>query len=124
MHTIPSILPPPPIPMLPSVLWRGANGRQYAFALRPIRGSLPASPGVYIFCKPALNGKWDAVYIGETENLERRLSRELLQHHRWPAIYAARATHVCTLYVPGPLAARIAIETDLRRFIQTPCNLQ
>ncbi len=110
--------------MTTNVYWTGASGQQYQFQLDPIGTDYKERPGVYIFCKAASNGNFDACYIGETENLRSRLSGGLLAHHRVDSIRAAGATHICTLHVPGPLALREGIETDLRRAIRTPCNLQ
>lgn len=108
----------------PIITWRGRSGRQYHFQLDPIGTAYRERPGVYIACKIAANGRWDAVYIGETESFGRRLSRELRLHHKWQSIRAAGATHFCTLHVPDGLALREGIETDLRQQIRTPCNDQ
>lgn len=117
----PGVYPPE---NLAGVNWRGVSGRMYQFQLHPIGVSYFARPGVYIFCKIALNGNWDAVYVGETDNFARRLTQEVTAHHRWQSICAQRATHVCTLHVVGDLALREGTETDLRRALNPPCNLQ
>jgi hypothetical protein len=104
--------------------WQGISGTVYQFQLHPVGTPYLARSGVYIFCKLAPNGNWDAVYIGETDNFNRRLTEQFTLHHRWSCIRAAGATHICTLHVPGDLALREGIETDLRRLIQAPCNLQ
>lgn len=116
-------------PFVPAVntqrlIWRGASGARYEFLLYPIGVHFFPNPGVYIFCKRAPNGDYDAVYIGEAESFEERLTHRLANHHQWPSICAARATHIAVLHVPGELALREAIETDLRRLIKTPCNRQ
>jgi hypothetical protein len=120
-------LPATPVanPASPTLVnWRGQSGTTYAFQLDPIGVVYFEKPGVYIACKLAANGNWDAVYIGETENFNQRLSRNLTLHHKWRSIRAAGATHFCTLHVPGHLSLREGIETDLRRHIKTPCNDQ
>jgi hypothetical protein len=122
MNVLPN-LPPTPAGVIP-VHWTGISGIRYEFQLDPIGTAYHPKPGVYIFCRQALNGKWDALYVGETESFQRRLWRELTLHHCWERILAARATHICTLHVPGGLAAREVIETDLRRSTKAPLNLQ
>ncbi|WEX10312.1 hypothetical protein [Chelativorans sp. AA-79] len=106
------------------VRWTGKSGHSYDFHLDPIGTPFKDRPGVYIACKLARNGNWDAIYIGETESFQQRLSVNLLTHHKWASMIAAGATHFCTLHVPGVLWVREGIETDLRRNIPTPCNDQ
>lgn len=108
----------------PSVIWTGASGRRYDFQLHVIGTQYYARSGVYIFCKPVSAQNWAGLYIGETSSFARRLSEELHLHHCWKGVIAAGASHICTLYVPGDLTAREGIETDLRRSINPPLNLQ
>jgi hypothetical protein len=115
---------PLPKPNYIPVQWCGASGTFYEFQLDPIGSTYHVRGGVYIFCKLAQNGNWDAVYIGETGNFNRRLSTDLATHHKLGCINKHGATHICTLHVPGELALREGIETDLRRQIWTPCNDQ
>ena len=118
---------PPPIPPMappPTLTAKGAGGRQYELQLHPIGTAYFDRSGVYIFVKRAANGAWDAVYIGETGSFKRRLTDELQLHHQWPGFITHGATHIATLHVPGGLAPREGIETDLRGAIQTPCNRQ
>ncbi|MEK9280688.1 hypothetical protein MTR72_13685 [Bradyrhizobium sp. ISRA442] len=102
----------------------GVSGRTYQFEVHAIGASYFEKPGVYIFVKRASNGGWDAIYIGETSSFKRRLTDELRLHHQWTSILAQGATHIATMHVPGQLVVRETIETDLRRAISTPCNLQ
>ncbi|MCS0494196.1 hypothetical protein NVS89_03735 [Ancylobacter sp. MQZ15Z-1] len=108
----------------PTILWHGQSGVRYPFELWPIGTVFRDHPGVYIFCKPAANGNWDAVYIGETKSFQSRLTDGLAQHHQWVSIVHCGASHLCVMHVPGGLTLRERIETDLRRHIKTPCNLQ
>ncbi len=102
----------------------GASRRTYHFEVHALGANYFDKPGVYIFVKRASSGGWDAIYIGETSSFRRRLTDELRLHHQWSSIAAHGATHIATLHLPGPLAIREGVETDLRRAIQTPCNLQ
>ena len=109
---------------VPDVInWQGSN-RVLQFQNHGIGTTYLTRPGVYIFCRQALNGYWYAVYVGETDNFARRLTHELACHHAWDRIRSAGATHICTLHVPGGLAERLAIETELRHTLKPPCNRQ
>lgn len=103
---------------------RGLGGQPPKPVEPPLVKATYDRPGVYMFLKRGANGAWVACYIGETENFNRRLNTDLALHHRWTSIRAEGATHIGTLHVPGALAPREAIETDLRRAIDTPCNRQ
>jgi len=108
----------------PTINWPSFSGTHYPFELWPIGTAFRDLSGVYIFCKLAPNGNWDAVYIGETQSFQNRLTDGLAQHHQWMSIIACGASHICVMQVPGGLALREGIETDLRRHLKTPCNLQ
>lgn len=99
----------------PTVAWRGASGATYTLYLHPIGTTYQAVAGVYIFCKLAQNGNWDPVYIGEAGDLNERLHTNLYLHHKWPCISRNGATHICSVAVPGPLATREGMETDIRQ---------
>lgn len=120
MTNFPKLNPDTP----PIVNWRGQSGTTYSFQLHPIGTVYLNRPGVYIACKFAPNGNLDAIYVGETESFNDRLSAKLAFHHKWRSIRAAGATHFCTLHVPGELALREGVETDLRRQLKAPCNDQ
>jgi hypothetical protein len=102
----------------------GLSGRNYTLFVHPIGTEYRDVPGVYAFVKRGHDLNWLAVYIGETGSLYRRLCLELSQHHQLPAALREGATHLATMAVDGGLSAREGIETDLRRAISTPCNLQ
>lgn len=108
----------------PLVNWYGQSGQRFLFELHPIGTTYFSRSGVYIFCRMGTDGRWKALYIGECASFLNRLSIGLRTHHRWNAVAAAGATHICTLHVPGELALREGIETDLRHALNPPCNLQ
>jgi hypothetical protein len=110
--------------MVNQVNWTGASGAVYAFELNPLGIAYNRRSGVYIFCRQAANGNWDGLYVGETSDFDDRLNSGLQRHHRWPSVMQHRPTHLCTLHVPGALAERLRIETDLRRSLNCPCNRQ
>lgn len=73
--------------------------------------------GVYIFVRPN-NGKWQALYVGQTDSFSRRLSN----HEKWAAAARMGATHVHA--VSANEADRLAIEADLIGKFQPPLNTQ
>lgn len=113
----------PAVSVPPTVNWRGLV-RTYGFQLHLLGVTYLERPGVYIFCRQALNGHWDPGYVGETDNFWRRLTSELTLHHRWQSVRTFGATHICTLHVPGDKSLRLAIETDLRQSLNPSCNRQ
>jgi hypothetical protein len=108
----------------PLVIWAGASGVKYSFHLYPIGQVFYAVPGIYIFCKLTPSGMWQQIYVGETDNLWRRITNELSSHHQWDAVIAHGATHICALRVESGDAERVRIETDLRHGLNPPCNRQ
>ena len=114
----------PLVNSFPRLIWAGASRTTYEFEHHAIGMTFNAIGGVYIFCKQSVDTLWYAVYVGETDNFARRLSDELASHHRWPAIRAAGATHICAMVVRGGNAERLRIETDLRNGLNPPCNRQ
>lgn len=136
LHTLQVTMTPPPLPqtapfgLAPKeqtptlVTVNGVSCISYQFQLHPIGTEYLPRSGVYIFVKIGTNGKWDPIYIGETSSFQRRLYNDLRLHHQWPGIVAHRASHILTLHVPGVLAAREVIETDIRKITTTPCNEQ
>lgn len=120
---------PPPVPPfvqqpVATATAYGACGNRYLFEIRAIGWNQFDLPGVYGFVRQALNGNWDVFYIGETDSFDRRLVRDLRQHHKYQAVIDRGATHVATLRTYGELSAREAFETDLRRALNPPCNDQ
>jgi len=106
--------------------WPGYAGRLHAFETYPIGTAFNQVGGVYIFCKPAPNGNWDALYVGETSDFNERLNTALQRHQAWPACCAGGATHIAVKIVGGAFDrdARLALETELRHSLNPPCNRQ
>ena len=107
------------------ISWPGASGTRYEFQLDAF-GAIDyyEIEGVYIFCKPAGNGNYWPIYVGETDNFRRRLGDELRSHHALPAILRQGATHISTLSIRGDRSYRLYVETDLRNGLKPPCNQQ
>lgn len=113
-----------PVNPTPKLIWYGASGTAYELQHYRIGTVFNAVPGVYIFCRLGADGRWYAEYIGETDNLARRLTHELAAHHQASRIGRAGATHICAMVVTGGKTARLNIETDLRHSQNPPCNAQ
>lgn len=109
---------------LSKITWTGISGTKYSFHCHPIGTNYLALPGVYIFCKKAPDGFWDALYVGECDLFCNRIDRDLRQHHKFYDVTLAGATHICTIHVDGGNAARLRVETDLRHGLQPPFNDQ
>jgi hypothetical protein len=84
---------------------------------------LAAIPGVYIFCYWTPAG-WVPVYVGETDDLSRRLGDGLTDHHRLEDIKGVGATHISAVGIAGDRTRRLDVETDLRQHLNPPCNKQ
>jgi hypothetical protein len=109
--------------MAVTVTWPGTS-RTYDTILCEFGKPFYANSGVYIFCKPAANNRWTAIYVGETEDFNDRLNTNLKNHHRWDCIKREGATNVCIIPVQGGKTTRVAVETDLRNNLDPPCNRQ
>ena len=118
----PQSTPPRPLLQPPTVLWSGASGLAYKFSVHPIWSGFPARPGVYIATRLA-NGIWEALYVGEAEDLANRLNN-LRLHHRYASMCTWSATHLGVSIVQGGADVRRTIESDLRRALNPPCNRQ
>lgn len=112
--------------MVDTVTWPTISGTNHTMNL--LRFGLPfvSNPGVYIFCKPNATqaGRWDPIYVGECEDFDDRLNKNLVNHHRWECIKRQGATNVCAMTVQGGKTSRTAVETDLRQRLDPPCNRQ
>lgn len=108
------------------IRWKGAGGDTYLFRsyridenLHPIDGPLGEIPGCYVFAKRNRSGKWEAIYIGNTTNLGKRL----IGHPSKMCIRSKGATHVAiyTDDMDNPRLRR-RIEEDLLANRSPPCN--
>ena len=92
------------------VRWSGQSGQAYDFRLFEIDDALAAESGVYVFTKLQDNGKWGAIYFGETGDLSERFDH----HHAMPCITEHAPTHI-GIHTDGMFIeeARKAVESDL-----------
>lgn len=99
------------------------TGAGHVFHVNPIGTNYKKEPGVYAFAREDDDG-WAIIYIGETDNLWRRLSDELANHHRIGCVMGQNATHLFVRIVKGGNQARVDLETGLRRQYSPHCNQQ
>lgn len=112
-----------PLPLVPPpqlISWFGMSGVEYTFTMRRIGAWMPSYAGLYIF---AIESGWNALYVGESEDLSDRVGANLRQHHRYAEAVRWGATHIGTLEYPGALV-RLLAEKDLINGIQPPLNCQ
>ena len=104
---------------LPVHGWRGESGAWLAHTVFPVVRALTThGPGNYILARRRADGRFDPLYIGETEDLPSRLA----SHEKWEAALALGMTHVHVHHLAVDRGERLEIEADLRRRFRTPLN--
>jgi excinuclease UvrABC nuclease subunit len=100
----------------------GVSGNTYRyFFLSSIAApDVKKEAGNYLFAKPLGNGKVQILYIGQADDLSRRLST----HDRWEEAKRLGATQVYAHTKQGGEAARCAEEKDLIQRWNPPLNTQ
>ena len=101
------------------VHWRGKSGKTYTYAAFTLDTQWYDVPGSYIFAKLGADGKWYAIYVGETASLKSRL---ISSHEKLPCARMYGITHIHAHVNRGGKSARLAEETDLRNALNPPCN--
>ena len=98
--------------------WEGASGFRYHYEIHPIGDAFRSVPGNYIYSKQTKLGSWTPIYIGETDDLSKRVV-DLRQ-----CVCCANhgATHVHIRATSAGRSARLAEGADLRRKWKPPCN--
>lgn len=103
----------------------GKSKNEYTFYAKPVKSYMPTYSGIYVFLKKHfLKPSYDILYIGETESFYKRVYIDLEQHNAWSCALRNGITHIAILTVSGTKQLRLDIETDLRYFNNTICNLQ
>jgi predicted GIY-YIG superfamily endonuclease len=104
----------------PTCMWRGLSGKEYQYHVYAIGALFYERPGNYIFAKETVFGSWSARYIGQTENLYKRLG----DHEKEACAERYEATHIHAHLTAGEEDIRKAEERDLIRKWNPPCNKQ
>jgi hypothetical protein len=104
----------------PLINWLGNSGKSYQYWIYPIGTEFKEEPGNYIFAKETSPSKWSPCYIGQTDNLDRRLG----DHEKEACAKRQDATHIHTHLSPGGETIRKTEEKDLILKWKPPCNEQ
>lgn len=106
-----------------SINWLGASRRPYEFTAYPDGQPFNPVSAVYIFCRPAPGGTMEALYVGETDSLQRRLNDGIANHDGYRRAKRLGMTHIAVRTVVGD-AERRRVETDLRHGLSPVANEQ
>jgi len=98
--------------------WTGQSGTTYPFWIY-IRGTTfkEPCPGIYIHAKETKPHSWTPVYIGQTENINERLTN----HEQKQCVDRNGATHIHIRIITDE-AQRLAEEKDLIQKWKPACN--
>ena len=102
-----------------TVKWVGKSKKEYTYYVYKVGEELADKAGNYIFAK-SVAGKWRAVYIGESSDLNDRTDLE--SHHKGACIKRNGATHVHAHLTSGGEKVRRAEESDLLDNRDPVCN--
>ena len=98
-------------------------GQNFNFEIHPAYTTFRKVQGVYIMARR--NGLyWEALYIGEAENLNDRVGDKLRHHEHWQDAANLGATHIHVLQTQGIRQNRLDLETALRATYKPPLNKQ
>ena len=103
-----------------TIMWLGISGNQYKYWISPIGSSFKPVAGNYIFAKETSPSKWTAIYVGETDNLARRLS----DHEKLLCVRRNGGTHIHHHTSVDEGILRRKEESDIRDKWNQPCNLE
>jgi hypothetical protein len=100
------------------VYWAGRSGQRYNFWTY-VRGTTFSEPcpGIYIHAKVTPSNTWAPVYIGQTEDINVRLTN----HEQENCVNQNGATHIHIRIVKDE-DERLAAEKDLIQQWEPPCN--
>jgi len=104
----------------PDIYWTGFSGVNYGYWIHRIGTEFKAEAGNYLYAKQTSPGYWVPIYIGETDDLGRRLS----SHEKEAAAKLRGATHVHGHTTPRGVKARQAEEEDLIKNYNPPLNTE
>lgn len=106
------------IPQQETVTLTGASGKQYvAVDVYPRYSSWNSVAGVYLILRKLASGRYDTLYVGETDDLAERIAN----HHKMSCFEQHGWTHLAFLS-EGNARTRLIIEADILRGYRWPCN--
>lgn len=95
----------------------GASGRQYQFDVYPLDTEFNSVAAVYAITKRNASANHTIIYIGQTDDLSERFDN----HHKATCFKRQGANCVC-IHVEKNEETRLAIERDLIKNYDPPCN--
>lgn len=102
--------------------WPGQSNITYRYWVYPRHTTFDGQhPGNYIYAKLNALGHWVPVYIGQTGNLNERITPN---HEKARCVDRNGATHIHVHVTPAGENARLAEEKDLILRWQPACNIQ
>jgi hypothetical protein len=103
----------------PQIYWKDKSGTSHRFWIYP-RGTKfnEPCPGIYIYAKETSPHKWTPIYIGQTENVNVRLTNDEQE-----CIDQNGATHIHVSIITSE-KSRLAITNDLIEQWKPICNTQ
>lgn len=111
--------------MSPRVAWRGASNRLVDMQACQIDWDWVPAQGLYIFATPISQESWRPLYVGQTDNLKRRMSEYRSdQNGKWfTALRQFGNVFVHAVLTFGNENDRKLIEQDLIARLNPPLNV-
>jgi hypothetical protein len=106
-----------------TTMWLGVSGKEYKYWINPIGTSFKSEPGNYIFAKETSPDVWTAIYVGETDDLGRRLNNPD-SHEKMPCIRRYGGTHIHAHTSSDSEVIRRGEESDIRDKQNPKCNYE
>lgn len=106
-----------------TIMWSGLSGEKYKYWIYPIGASFKPVPGNYIFAKETSPQNWTAIYVGETDDLGRRLNNPN-SHEKMPCVRRYGGTHIHSHTSSDNGTIRRNEESDIRGKWNPKCNLE
>ncbi|MBI2186138.1 MAG: hypothetical protein HYU37_03310 [Acidobacteria bacterium] len=100
------------------IYWAGQSGKEYVYWVHRIGTFFNNEPGNYVYAREVESGSWEAIYVGQTESLERRLDPE-----KEACARRHGATHVHVHTNRSGESRRAAEQADLVAKWAPVCNL-
>jgi len=101
----------------PTIILTGESGASFTFWIFPSEWLGSDEPGIYIFARPSPLNRWEIVYVGETDNFNRRID----EHKRNQLLAQYEITHIFA-HVNNDATARYLEEQDLIATFDPPAN--
>lgn len=104
-----------------TIIWSGKSGKEYKYWIDPIESPFKPVAGNYIFAKETIPNTWTPIYVGESDNLQERLTPN---HEKTLCVRRNGATHLHTHTNVNDDSIRQAEESDIVAKWNPPCNFE